>query len=482
MTSKKSMVFWILVVVAVSCAGPQPSREGANENLMVSRKLQEWTPADGMWTREQISDWFIADTLQWRMAGIVRVGKPEGSISTPGTILGHGFVVSRDGYILSADHIVHAGMKEVQIFFRDGGTFKGDVVLKDETLGFALIKIRGEKDFPALHLGDVSKLRAGAFCLAPGWTTGRVGIVSSVGRIIPKRFPLCDFLQTSPIITHQNGGGPLLDVYGAVVGISHSRIRTSLSPAGPGFASPIGPTRDRIRSFVAVHDESPGGPVPVPVLRTQEAVMNAITRAARSTVNIQRADQAGRSLGSGVVVSREGHVLTTAHVVGGVDGRLHVVSPGTGSVPGRVIGKYPNLDLALIKVDGERGFEPIAVGRYDELKRGEFVMAIGNPFGLGLTAECGTIQSIVYNPLEPGSGYEFLGTDVPLNPGNSGGPMVNLRGEMVGINIALIRRLQGMEFAASMTPEVVDRIIRAEKIDEIRLSWNGKKDQVTWIP
>ncbi len=460
MTWKKSAVVWILVTVAVSCAGPQASREAPREDLIVSRKLQEWTPANGLWTREQISDWFIAEMQRSRMAGIVRIGKTVGSVSTPGTILGHGFVVSRDGYILSADYIVHAGMKEVRVFFRDEGEFKGDVVLTDNTLGFALIKITGDKDFPALPLGDVSKLQAGAFCLASGWKTGRFGIVSSVGRVVPRKSPVFEFLQTSPIITPQNGGGPLLDVSGGVVGINHSRISTAWEPAGPGFASPIGPIRERIRSFVAVHDESPEGPVPVPVLRTQEAVTNAIAKASRSTVNIQRADQGGRSLGSGVVVSRDGHILTNAHVIDGVDGQLRVVSPLTGVVPGRVVRTFPDLDLALIKADGEHGFEPIPVGRYDELNRGEFVMAIGNPFGIGPTADFGTIRSIVHNPLDPGSEYDFLGTDVPLNPGNSGGPMVNLRGEMVGINVALARRLQGMDFAASITREFVDRIVR----------------------
>ncbi len=162
-----------------------------------------------------------------------------------------------------------------------------------------------------------------------------------------------------------------------------------------------------------------------------------------------RADEAlvQNSLGSGVVVTKEGHIITNNHVVDQVDEIEVVLSDGR-TRKARVIGADKELDLAVLKVD-ELGMKPLKLGDSDGVQAGDFVLAVGNPFGFEETVTDGIISSKGRPNRIDGFG-DYLQTDAAINPGNSGGPLINLQGEVVGINTAIISRSggsQGIGFA-----------------------------------
>jgi serine protease Do len=146
-----------------------------------------------------------------------------------------------------------------------------------------------------------------------------------------------------------------------------------------------------------------------------------------------------RSLGSGVIVSKEGHILTNAHVVEGMteigvqltDGRV---------VPARLIGADKQTDIAVLRIAAQN-IEPLPMGDSDAVKVGQMVFAIGNPFGLQETVTQGIISAKGRSISD--SGVEFIQTDAAVNQGNSGGPLLNLRGEVIGINSAIYSETGG---------------------------------------
>ncbi len=161
------------------------------------------------------------------------------------------------------------------------------------------------------------------------------------------------------------------------------------------------------------------------------------------------ADQAlvQNSLGSGVIVTKEGHIITNNHVVDQVDEIEVVLSDGR-TKKARLIGADKELDLAVLKVD-EPNLKPLKLGDSDAVQAGDFVLAVGNPFGFDETVTDGIISSKGRPNRVDGFG-DYLQTDAAINPGNSGGPLINLKGEVIGINTAIISRSggsQGIGFA-----------------------------------
>ena len=156
------------------------------------------------------------------------------------------------------------------------------------------------------------------------------------------------------------------------------------------------------------------------------------------------------SLGSGVVVDEEGYILTNHHVVQRAD-RI-VVLVGTNRYEAKVEAGSPASDIALLKIQPREKLQPIQFGRDDDLLIGETVIALGNPFGLGISVSRGILSSTARRP-HPEQGpldyQDWLQTDAAVNPGNSGGPLINLRGELIGINNAVFRQknAQGISFA-----------------------------------
>ena len=161
-----------------------------------------------------------------------------------------------------------------------------------------------------------------------------------------------------------------------------------------------------------------------------------------------RSEPKAMSLGTGFVIDASGLILTNNHVVAGASEiKIHFTERSDEKpTDGEVVGRDPELDLALIKVKTKEKVVPVSLGDSDALEVGEYVMAVGNPFGQGHTVTHGIISA------KGRSAPEFqlanyLQTDAPINPGNSGGPLVNLSGEVIGINNAIDARAQGIGFA-----------------------------------
>ena len=148
-----------------------------------------------------------------------------------------------------------------------------------------------------------------------------------------------------------------------------------------------------------------------------------------------------KSLGTGFIIDKEGHILTNNHVVEGTE-EIKVKLADEGEFDAEIIGRDPKTDLALIRIKTDRSLTPLPLGDSDRLDVGDWVVAIGNPFALGHTVTAG-IVSAKYRRIGPSSYDNFIQTDASINPGNSGGPLLNTQGEVVGINTAIFTRSGG---------------------------------------
>jgi len=182
------------------------------------------------------------------------------------------------------------------------------------------------------------------------------------------------------------------------------------------------------------------------VAATAPAVVNLV---GRPTAAVGFADiQGSGSLGSAVVMDRAGHVITNHHVIAGMED-LQVVLVDGRTAPATLVGTDPDTDIALLKVDLP-DLPQIRVGRSDQLRVGDVVLAIGNPFSIGQTVTQGIVSGTGRGQLGLSQFENFIQTDAAINVGNSGGALVNARGELIGINTAFFsRRLdsEGIGFA-----------------------------------
>ena len=155
------------------------------------------------------------------------------------------------------------------------------------------------------------------------------------------------------------------------------------------------------------------------------------------------------ALGTGFIIDASGLILTNNHVVAEADEIKIQFTEEAEEKPtdGEVVGRDPELDLALIKVKSKREMTPVVFGDSDALEVGEYVVAIGNPFGQGHSVTHGIISAKERKAPDLVILSNYLQTDAPINPGNSGGPLVNMKGEVIGINNAIDQRAQGIGFA-----------------------------------
>jgi serine protease Do len=159
-----------------------------------------------------------------------------------------------------------------------------------------------------------------------------------------------------------------------------------------------------------------------------------------AVVNVTGRQDGGRSAGSGFVINREGYIVTNSHVVENANTIVVKLSDGR-ELPATIVGRDPKTDIALLKVDA-KDLPVIGLGDSSALQVGEPVMAIGNPFGLEQTVTTG-IVSATGRVLGAGPYDDFVQTDASVNPGNSGGPLINARGQVVGINSIIFSRTGG---------------------------------------
>ncbi|GHS99356.1 protease [Synergistales bacterium] len=170
--------------------------------------------------------------------------------------------------------------------------------------------------------------------------------------------------------------------------------------------------------------------------------------------------------GSGFIVSEEGQILTNNHVVDGADKITVTLSNGK-TYDAKVLGKDPTFDLAIIKIERDVNLTVLELGDSDTIEVGEWVVAIGNPFGLEHTVTVGVISAKNRSIHAADVNFEgFLQTDAAINPGNSGGPLIDMDGKVVGINTAIIPYAQGLGFAipVNMAKQIMGDLVEYGKV------------------
>ena len=183
------------------------------------------------------------------------------------------------------------------------------------------------------------------------------------------------------------------------------------------------------------------------------------------------------SLGSGVIVTASGYVLTNYHIIKGAD-EIQVVLADGNSVPVAIVGADPETDLAVLKIE-QYDVSAIPIGDATALRVGDVVLAIGNPFGVGQTVTQGIVSATGRSQLGINTYENFIQTDAAINPGNSGGALINAYGELVGINTAIFSRSggsQGIGFAIpyNLAQGIMEQLIKRGRV--IR-SWLGISGQ-----
>ena len=165
-----------------------------------------------------------------------------------------------------------------------------------------------------------------------------------------------------------------------------------------------------------------------------------------------------QGVGSGFVMSRDGFILTNNHVVDDAD-QIKVKLANGKEYEGKIVGRDSKTDLALVKINGASDLHPLTLGNSEDLKVGNWVVAVGSPFGLEQTVTAG-IVSAKGRVIGSGPYDNFIQTDASINPGNSGGPLINMKGEVVGINTAIIASGQGIGFAIpiNMAKEIAPQL------------------------
>lgn len=189
-----------------------------------------------------------------------------------------------------------------------------------------------------------------------------------------------------------------------------------------------------------------------------------VNDAMEDTDTIPENESDKNNLGTGFIIDKDGYILTNNHVV--ANAREFKVSLENGrEYEGKVIGKDFKTDLALIKIEKAENLVVPKLGNSDKLEVGEWVMAIGSPVGLGQTVTVG-IVSAKKRTIGVGPYDDFIQTDVPINPGSSGSPLINLDGEIIGINTLKLNGLQGLGFAIpiNMTKDIIRQLKEKGKV------------------
>jgi Do/DeqQ family serine protease len=184
-------------------------------------------------------------------------------------------------------------------------------------------------------------------------------------------------------------------------------------------------------------------------------------------------EQVQRSLGSGVIISPDGYIVTNNHVVGGAD-KVEVRLADGRVFPASIAGSDPKSDLALIRISAT-GLPAVMIGDSTKLRIGEFVLAVGNPFGLEQTVTMGIISALGRSGLGITDYENFIQTDAAINPGNSGGALVNVKGELIGINTAILSRSGGSVGIGFAIPVNLAMSIKKsiEKYGKVLRGWLG---------
>lgn len=219
-----------------------------------------------------------------------------------------------------------------------------------------------------------------------------------------------------------------------------------------------------------------------PGLRLLDEIQTVITDLAESAkpsvVNLAPITAAGRGRdlsqervpntpgsGSGVVIDPEGHIITNSHVIGDATS-VEVRFSDKSMLIAQVVGKDLDTDLAVLKVIADHPLPSATFGDSSTVRVGQWVLAVGNPFGLDRTVTLGVVSGIGRENINLSRYEDFIQTDASINPGNSGGPLFNLRGEIIGINTAIINFAQGIGFAipSNMAKQVMEQLLTQGRV------------------
>jgi serine protease Do len=225
----------------------------------------------------------------------------------------------------------------------------------------------------------------------------------------------------------------------------------------------------------AVRAEPPG----IRLLEEIQAVITNLAEQAKpSVVNLFPLPSTGRSRegsgerapnssgsGSGLIIDSDGYIITNNHVIGDA-AEIEVRFSDKTKLVANVVGKDPDTDLALLKVTASRPLPNARFGDSASVKVGQWVLAVGNPFGLDRTVTLGVVSGIGRENMNLSRYENFIQTDASINPGNSGGPLFNLHGEVIGINTAIINFAQGIGFAipSNMAKQVIEQLLAKGKV------------------
>jgi serine protease Do len=228
--------------------------------------------------------------------------------------------------------------------------------------------------------------------------------------------------------------------------------------------------------------------VPRVVEREESVVISASERVRPSVVNIDTEVQVQtffgvfpqKGAGSGVIVRQDGYILTNNHVVESAQ-QIKVTLLSGKTLPAKIVGTDRFSDLAVLKVDSPEPLPAAALGSSSALRVGQMAIAIGNPFGLGHTVTVGVISALNRNIQVPNLVIENLvQTDAAINPGNSGGALTDSKGEVVGINTAIVQQAQGIGFAIPIDTAraIMDQLIRQGRVVRpyVGIVWGGDVD------
>lgn len=192
----------------------------------------------------------------------------------------------------------------------------------------------------------------------------------------------------------------------------------------------------------------------------------------RGPNNGQRGPRSASALGAGFVISEDGYVVTNNHVIEGAD-EIEVEFINGDIFPAKIVGTDANIDIAVLKIDADKPFKYVAFGNSDVARVGDWVMAMGNPLGQGFSVSAGIISA--RNRELSGPYDDYIQTDAAINRGNSGGPLFNMDGEVIGVNTAIISPSGGsIGLGFSMASNTVDPVVKQLKeYGEVRRGWLG---------
>ena len=261
------------------------------------------------------------------------------------------------------------------------------------------------------------------------------------------------------------------------------------SPPVPGAPStPVTPPSTPPGPPAAQPAPAPLPSAPAPPAAEESTIIRVVERIRPSVVNIDTVAQVQtffgvfpqQGAGSGVIVSQDGLILTNNHVVEGAQ-QIKVTLLSGKTLPGRIVGRDPFSDLAVIRVETNEQLPAATLGRSSTLRVGQMAVAVGNPFGLGHTVTVGVISALNRSIQVPNLVIEnLIQTDAAINPGNSGGALADSSGALVGINTAIVQQAQGIGFAIPIDTArvIMDQLISRGRVVRpyAGLVWGGDVD------